>query len=355
MSGVFIDLSGFRLVNDPHAGSYVVFIIKISLGQYAWTVYRRFTAFHALSEQLRAKIPDCPPCPPKRLLGAHTPEFLEQRRLELLTWVRQLARVEAVCRSPEFHEFLRDQANVAPAGMADVPPVVVPPSPVGPAATAGPQMEGEDMREGGEWDEGGGAGAAAGGSAHGGGGGGGGGFRAAAAAAPASAPTEMSRKPCLRDFSLLKVVGKGSFGKVMQVRKRDTGRIYAMKVLHKSSIVKRNQVEHTRTERNVLGRVGHPFIVGLNFAFQSADKLYFVLDCASQQALRFPSHPPPFCFHPITSPSPIPSHSPALCPRRCAPRQRRLRRRRAVFPPGAGGALYRGALPLLLRANHART
>ena len=87
-------------------------------------------------------------------------------------------------------------------------------------------------------------------------------------------------KVSLRDFSLLKVVGKGSFGKVMQVRKKDTGRIHAMKVLHKSNIVKRNQVEHTRTERNVLSRLEHPFIVGLNYAFQSSEKLYFVLDCA---------------------------------------------------------------------------
>ena len=66
--------------------------------------------------------------------------------------------------------------------------------------------------------------------------------------------------------------------RALQVRKRDTGRIYAMKVLQKANIVKRNQVEHTRTERNVLGRIVHPFIVGLNYAFQTSDKLYFVLD-----------------------------------------------------------------------------
>jgi hypothetical protein len=82
----------------------------------------------------------------------------------------------------------------------------------------------------------------------------------------------------LKEFVLLKVVGKGSFGKVMQVRKRDTGRIYAMKVLQKAHIIKRNQVEHTKTERNVLSRIVHPFIVGLNYAFQTQEKLYFVLD-----------------------------------------------------------------------------
>ena len=54
--------------------------------------------------------------------------------------------------------------------------------------------------------------------------------------------------------------------------------MFALKVLKKDNIIKRNQVEHTKTERSVLGYVSHPFIVGLNMAFQSNDKLYFVLD-----------------------------------------------------------------------------
>jgi len=82
----------------------------------------------------------------------------------------------------------------------------------------------------------------------------------------------------LEDFFLLKVIGKGSFGKVMLVRKRDTQQVYAMKVLAKEDVIKRNQVEHTRTERNVLAYVRHPFIVTLRFAFQTKRKLYFVLD-----------------------------------------------------------------------------
>ena len=72
----------------------------------------------------------------------------------------------------------------------------------------------------------------------------------------------------ISDFHLLKVVGKGSFGKVVQVRKKDSGAIYALKILGKANIVKRNQVEHTRTERSVLGYMQHPFIVSLHYAFQ---------------------------------------------------------------------------------------
>jgi serum/glucocorticoid-regulated kinase 2 len=91
----------------------------------------------------------------------------------------------------------------------------------------------------------------------------------------------------LKDFSLIKVVGKGSFGKVMQVRKKTNGKMYAMKVLRKDHIERRNQSEHTKTERSVLGRIEHPFIVRLHFAFQTKDKLYFVLDYCAGGELFF--------------------------------------------------------------------
>lgn len=78
-------------------------------------------------------------------------------------------------------------------------------------------------------------------------------------------------------FDLLKVIGKGSFGKVMQVRKRDTNRIYAMKIIRKQHIITRAEVHHTLAERTVLARLNNPFIVPLKFSFQSPEKLYLVL------------------------------------------------------------------------------
>ncbi|TPX33472.1 hypothetical protein SmJEL517_g03615 [Synchytrium microbalum] len=81
----------------------------------------------------------------------------------------------------------------------------------------------------------------------------------------------------IEEFELLKVIGKGSFGKVMQVRKKDTSRIYAMKILKKSHIVERSEVSHTLAERTVLAQINHPFIVPLKFSFQSPEKLYLVL------------------------------------------------------------------------------
>lgn len=86
-------------------------------------------------------------------------------------------------------------------------------------------------------------------------------------------------------FELLKVLGKGGYGKVFQVRKAtepDSGKIFAMKVLKKASIV-RNQKDtaHTKAERNILQDVKHPFIVDLKYAFQTGGKLYLILEYLS--------------------------------------------------------------------------
>ncbi|MDP2434668.1 MAG: protein kinase [archaeon] len=89
------------------------------------------------------------------------------------------------------------------------------------------------------------------------------------------------------DFELLKVVGRGNFGKVLQVRKKDTGRIYAMKVLQKSDIIAADAVRHTLAESSVLRRISHPFIVNLKYAFQTDDELFMILDYLNGGELFF--------------------------------------------------------------------
>lgn len=84
-------------------------------------------------------------------------------------------------------------------------------------------------------------------------------------------------------FDLLKVLGTGAYGKVFLVRKRcgiDEGKLYAMKVLKKASIVQKlKTAEHTRTERQVLEAVREcPFLVTLHYAFQTDAKLHLILD-----------------------------------------------------------------------------
>ncbi|KAK7869906.1 hypothetical protein R5R35_013702 [Gryllus longicercus] len=87
-------------------------------------------------------------------------------------------------------------------------------------------------------------------------------------------------------FELLKVLGTGAYGKVFLVRKRggvDAGRLYAMKVLKKATIVqKKKTTEHTKTERQVLEAVRQsPFLVTLHYAFQTDSKLHLILDYVS--------------------------------------------------------------------------
>ncbi|KAF8315706.1 AGC/Akt protein kinase [Clavulina sp. PMI_390] len=91
------------------------------------------------------------------------------------------------------------------------------------------------------------------------------------------APFRKQRPLSMESFELMKVVGKGTFGKVMQVRKRDTSRIYAMKTIRKAHIASRNEITHTLAERTVLAKINNPFIVPLKFSFQSEAKLYLVL------------------------------------------------------------------------------
>jgi serine/threonine protein kinase len=85
-----------------------------------------------------------------------------------------------------------------------------------------------------------------------------------------------------RDFEFLKLIGRGTFGKVFQVRKKDTKRIYAMKVLSKKEIVAKKEVAHTIGERKILQRsLESPFLVGLKFSFQTDTDLYLVTDFKS--------------------------------------------------------------------------
>ncbi|KAI7867750.1 kinase-like domain-containing protein [Spinellus fusiger] len=90
-------------------------------------------------------------------------------------------------------------------------------------------------------------------------------------------PQQQNQPIAFDAFDLLRVIGRGSFGKVYVVRKKDTNRIYAMKVLRKSRIISRSEVTHTMAEKTVLAKIRNPFIVPLKFAFQSPDKLYLVL------------------------------------------------------------------------------
>ncbi|KAK9054497.1 hypothetical protein SSX86_025575 [Deinandra increscens subsp. villosa] len=89
------------------------------------------------------------------------------------------------------------------------------------------------------------------------------------------------------DFEIMRVIGRGSFGKVFQVRRKGSGGecegvigdgIFAMKVMRKDTIIKNNHVDYMKAERDILTKVVHPFIVQLRYSFQTKTKLYLILD-----------------------------------------------------------------------------
>ena len=89
------------------------------------------------------------------------------------------------------------------------------------------------------------------------------------------------------NFKILKVIGRGNFGKVCLVKKVGTEELYAMKILKKSYVEEKKQTSHTTTERNVLASAECPFIVKLYYAFQTPTKLYLVLEYMNGGELFF--------------------------------------------------------------------
>ena len=88
-------------------------------------------------------------------------------------------------------------------------------------------------------------------------------------------------------FRTLKVVGRGTFGKVVLVEKKGTKDCYAMKILKKKEIQEKNQRQQSLTERTILAKASCPFIVKLFWAFQDKKNLYMVLEYLSGGELFF--------------------------------------------------------------------
>lgn len=68
------------------------------------------------------------------------------------------------------------------------------------------------------------------------------------------------RKVTLESFEFLKVLGKGTFGKVILCREKVPGKLYAIKILKKEVIIQKDEVAHTLTENRVLRNTRHPFL-----------------------------------------------------------------------------------------------
>nr|GMD54453.1 3-phosphoinositide-dependent protein kinase 2-like [Ipomoea batatas] len=82
----------------------------------------------------------------------------------------------------------------------------------------------------------------------------------------------------IQDFELGKIYGVGSYSKVVRARKKDTGNVYALKIMDKKFITKENKTAYVKLERIVLDQLDHPGIVRLYFTFQDTFSLYMALE-----------------------------------------------------------------------------
>lgn len=79
-------------------------------------------------------------------------------------------------------------------------------------------------------------------------------------------------------FEVLKVIGRGLYGKVTLSKNKVTGKLYAIKSVHKNQLIQNNKITTIINERNCLMKINHPFIVSIKFAFQNKRKLFLGLE-----------------------------------------------------------------------------
>ncbi|XP_072306881.1 serine/threonine-protein kinase Sgk3 [Eucyclogobius newberryi] len=216
---------------------YTVYKVIVGVGQHEWFVFRRYAEFDKLYNILRKQFPAMKlKIPAKRIFGDNfDPEFIRQRRAGLHEFIKRIVSDPKLCRHPDVKSFLlMDRLKHFSDGSED-----------------------EDDKSNSTSRN----------------------INLGPSGNPQAKPT---------DFDFLKVIGKGSFGKVFLGKSKHDEKYYAVKVLQKKVILNRKEQKHIMAERNVLLKnVKHPFLVGLHYSFQTADKLYFVLDFINGGELFF--------------------------------------------------------------------
>ena len=86
------------------------------------------------------------------------------------------------------------------------------------------------------------------------------------------------KKVTLNDFKMIKVIGRGTFGKVCLAQYKKTKKYYAMKILKKNVILEHDQIKNILLEKKILENLNYQFLVGMDFCFQTQERIYFVMN-----------------------------------------------------------------------------
>ncbi|XP_073303586.1 probable serine/threonine protein kinase IRE [Primulina huaijiensis] len=90
--------------------------------------------------------------------------------------------------------------------------------------------------------------------------------------------TSTRDRTSIKDFEIIKPISRGAFGRVFLAAKRATGDLFAIKVLKKSDMIRKNAVESILAERDILISVRNPFVVRFFYSFTCRENLYLVME-----------------------------------------------------------------------------
>jgi serum/glucocorticoid-regulated kinase 3 len=232
--------------------------VSVNYNGQEWEIWRRYKEFHTLNEKLRRVRSDLK-LPGRRLLGdSFEPDFVLKRQRGLNEYVQQVSTNVQIVNLPEFIEFFGLNSSASNA----------PPTPTINASQSSNGKPNNNVAKANsdEIDD-------------------------------PSIPTDITRvnlgkteKTSVKpdDFEFRTCIGKGSFGKVYLARHKSEDMIYAVKVVSKALIKRKREERHIMAERDVLVKnTRHPFLVSLQYSFQTPDKLYFVMDFVNGGELFF--------------------------------------------------------------------
>jgi serum/glucocorticoid-regulated kinase 3 len=231
--------------------------VSVNYNGREWEIWRRYKEFNALNEKLRRVRSDLK-LPGRRILGdSFEPDFVSKRQRSLNDYVQQIATNSQLVNVPEFIEFFGLQVTSSNGS-----PILT--------ACASPFNNDDDNNAIKANDD---------------------------DIENPSTPSDTNRvnlgkteKTTVKpdDFEFRTCIGKGSFGKVYLARHKTEDTIYAVKVVSKALIKRKREERHIMAERDVLVKnTRHPFLVSLQYSFQTPDKLYFVMDFVNGGELFF--------------------------------------------------------------------